>query len=247
MLGFAYRCNTSFANVTYTFVDGVYDILNVSDVSPQTYGAWAFYASDGYVNSLSPPPAGQISVQDGISNYIWGNVSPSAQDYTVYDFRAGLEAAIRNTEAAWLKGAAAPAPATSYQVRTNWPLVTRVPKASLIALVFFNCLYSLLGVFASVHAIITIRRCSSIFQVADLFSNEGLARAVNMGRDVRLNADGSGSGLIEPAFVPLSATGSPNTNASTPAALSLGAQILPYGVDGYCDQAVTSMPLSNRL
>lgn len=38
-IGFAYECVISFANVTYTFIDGSYDILNVSDVPPQTYGA----------------------------------------------------------------------------------------------------------------------------------------------------------------------------------------------------------------
>lgn len=51
-------------------------------------------------------------------------------------------------------------------------------KKSLIALVVFNCLYSLLGLDAAVLAWNTIRKTPSIFKVSELFSTEGLARSL---------------------------------------------------------------------
>lgn len=211
-VGFAHQCEIAFVNVTYTFVDGVYEILEASNVSPQTYGAWAWYAGDAFANSLSPPPEGQMSVEDGVSDLLWRNVSSSSADYTAEDFRLGLEAAIRKTAAAWLKGTAAPAPALEYQVRKIWPIVSRVPKASLITLVVFNCLYSLFGLIASAHALVTIYNHPDILQISELFSIEGLVRSLigHMGDPLRIS-----SRPLYAAFVP---TDGDNANANPPAA-----------------------------
>lgn len=184
-IGFAYQCSISFANVTYTYVDGSYSILSVSDVAPQTYGAWAFYAGDGDANSISPPPAGQISVEDGISEILWRNLSSSTDTYTSQNFSLALESAVRMTAAAWLKGAAAPAPPLTYQSRKSWPNATKVPKDSLITLVALNCIYSLLGLVASVFAWSTVYNrqgrtsrpaAPGVLEIAELFSTKGLTR-----------------------------------------------------------------------
>lgn len=201
-IGFGFGCEIAFVNASYSFDKGVYTLMNITeDVPQEVYGAWALYAESSYVNSITPPPAGQISVAAGISDSIWTSVSSPgmpAEDFTAAEFRLGVESAVRRTAATWLNGVAAQAPAMVYQSRTSWPLATRVPKAPLYTLVVLNCFYSLLGVVVSLVIVCTFFQDWKkgqgqmwTFKVAELFSVKGLATSLSVALQAGSNHAGS--------------------------------------------------------